>query len=365
MPARPADIQLSYVDKAMGCFLIGVTGKGWSLTGEALLGSVSDDPYDVRTTLRIVRPIGEQGHIGTELVSTTEHTLAERGYFARPGETTRGLNAAGLAFTCAMVFETEPELRLREPSPFADLTEIMMNTCERVADAISLFKSAGMVAPPYTILLADAKGELAQLEVGRHGVEVVKCHSRERPGAVFSVNCYQTPSLMRYNTSDSQLANPGNNNSARLERGTHLAETQKPSVNVGSLARLLSDHHNGDRDPQDNPLLDAWGYSICNHGTRRTASYQHEQLPWGTVSAEILQPAEMMFWYNFGWPCGSVPEYGDQIFQGHSWGRFMPFHLSTTSNRDRAIIQLTTAAGDITPDGARHLALSKANDSGN
>lgn len=33
----------------MGCFLIGVTGKGFSKTGEALLGSVSDDPYDVRT----------------------------------------------------------------------------------------------------------------------------------------------------------------------------------------------------------------------------------------------------------------------------------------------------------------------------
>jgi hypothetical protein len=41
-----------------GCFLIGVTGPGVSLNGEALIESVSDDPYDVRTFLRLVRPAG-------------------------------------------------------------------------------------------------------------------------------------------------------------------------------------------------------------------------------------------------------------------------------------------------------------------
>ena len=60
---------------SMGCFLMGVTGPGVSVNGEALIGSVSDDPYDVRTFLRQVRPAGSQAHIGTELVSTTEHTL--------------------------------------------------------------------------------------------------------------------------------------------------------------------------------------------------------------------------------------------------------------------------------------------------
>ncbi len=39
---------------AMGCFLIGVTGPGFSANGDALIGSVSDDPYDVRTFLRAV-----------------------------------------------------------------------------------------------------------------------------------------------------------------------------------------------------------------------------------------------------------------------------------------------------------------------
>lgn len=54
---------------SMGCFLMGVTGRGVSANGEALIGSVSDDPYDVRTFLRQVKPAGWQAHIGTELVS--------------------------------------------------------------------------------------------------------------------------------------------------------------------------------------------------------------------------------------------------------------------------------------------------------
>ncbi len=40
----------------MGCFLIGVTGKGFSASGQALIGSVSDDPYDIRTFMKAVRP---------------------------------------------------------------------------------------------------------------------------------------------------------------------------------------------------------------------------------------------------------------------------------------------------------------------
>ena len=73
----------------MGCFLIGVTGPGITKNGDAFIGSVSDDPYDIRTFLRSVKSADSQAHIGTELVSTTEHNLVERGYFANPGETLR------------------------------------------------------------------------------------------------------------------------------------------------------------------------------------------------------------------------------------------------------------------------------------
>ena len=60
---------------ASGCFLIGATGPGITTTGEALIGSVSDDPYDVRTFVRAVKPAGGLPHTGTELVATTDVTL--------------------------------------------------------------------------------------------------------------------------------------------------------------------------------------------------------------------------------------------------------------------------------------------------
>ena len=42
----------------MPCFLIGAAGPGETAMGEALLGGVSDDPYDIRTFLRVARPAG-------------------------------------------------------------------------------------------------------------------------------------------------------------------------------------------------------------------------------------------------------------------------------------------------------------------
>ena len=336
-----------------GCFLIGVTGPGFSATGEALIGSVSDDPYDIRTFLRLVRSPGQLAHIGTELVSTTEHTLSERGYFAHPGETTRGLNAGGLAFTCAMVFEKERAGGTLQPTSFADLTHKMMRECDTVADAIDLFQSAGAVSPAYSVLLADGRGDLAHVEVGAYGVNVNNHYSREKPGMVFAVNCYLSQGLVNYNAPASVIENLRNNNLARRERGKQLAKELQGKLDVPILARILSDHDNSDRDPMDNPLLEAWGYSICNHGTRRQETYPHEKLPWGTVSAEIMQPSEKLFWYAYGWPCGQKPAYGDQIYQEKSWGTFVPFGVSGSDGEEQDVAVLATLDGVITPAGAR------------
>ena len=334
---------------SMGCFLMGVTGPGITASGEALIGSVSDDPYDVRTFLRQVKPAGSQAHMGTELVSTTEHTLVERGYFVDPGETTRGINESGLAFTCAMVFEKEGAEVKSRPTSFAYLTRDMMTNCRTVTDAIDLFQSAGASTPPFSILLADAKGDLAHVEAGAFGVNVNHHYSRQNPGMVFAVNCYLSKKLVNFNAPDSVIENTLNNNMARRERGKQLARELQGRLDVASLARILSDHANRERDPEDNPLLPAWGYSICNHGTRHQETYPHEDLPWGTVSAEIMQPSQRLFWYAYGWPCGEQPEYGDQIYQDRSWGRFVPFSFGTAE--DGEITVIATLDGEITPAG--------------
>lgn len=336
-----------------GCFLIGVTGPGITANGEALIGSVSDDPYDIRTFVRLVKPGGARSHIGTELISTTESTLADRGYFAHPGETSRGVNKSGLAFTCAMVFEKETGETTVRATAFADLTRRMMAECDTVVQAVDLFQSAGSVTPAFSVLLADAQGYLVHMEAGSFGVNVYQRYSRESPGMVFAVNCYLSQRFVNCNSPISVIENSDNNNMVRRERGRGLAEELKGKLTVGSLARILSDHANRERDPMDNPLLEAWGYSICNHGTRRQDTYPHEDLPWGTVSAEIMQPSTSAFWYSYGWPCGEQPEYGDQIHQEKSWGEFVPFGFAASDGEKEEITVLATTDGEITPAGSR------------
>jgi len=336
---------------SLGCFLMGVTGPSITASGEALIGSVSDDPYDVRTFLRQVKPVGSQAHMGTELVSTTEHTLVERGYFVNPGETTRGINESGLAFTSAMVFENESAGLKDHATSFTDLSRNMMTRCRTVADAIDLFQSAGANTPPFSVLLADAKGDLAHVEAGAFGINVNHHFSRQNPGMVFAVNCYLSQKLVNFNTPDSVIGNTRNNNMARRERGKQLARELQGRLDVPAFARILSDHANRERDPMDNPLLPAWGYSICNHGTRHQETYPHEDLPWGTVSAEIMQPSQRLFWYAYGWPCGEQSEYGDQIYQGRSWGRFVPFGFC--ADEDEEMTVFATLDGEITSAGLK------------
>lgn len=341
--------------KPSACFLLGLTGKGYTVDEKALLGSVSDDPYDVRTFLRVIHNPTGLDHIGTELISTTEHTLSERGYFAKLGETTRGVNAAGLAFTCAMIIE-DPEITPpKDLVAYSDITGKLMRTCQSVDDALELFKSFGAATPAYTVLLSDSKGDLAQLEIGGFGIDVIHHYSQRDPGYVLSVNCYQSNSLSEYNAPIALLTNEKNNNAARLNRGRVLVEQTKGSFTVQVLARVLSDHANKDRNPMDNPILEAWGYSICNHGTRSQMEYPYENLPWGTVSSEILEPAYRRFWYCYGWPCGEKPEYGDQIFQDGAWGKYLPFKISVDGKDEQGSLILTSVDGTITAEGVRRL----------
>lgn len=338
----------------LGCFLIGATGIGNTVDGNALIGSVSDDPYDIRTFLRTVSSDKGYSLIGTELVSTTEHTLTERGYFAKPGETTRGMNQAGLSFTCAMIIEDESAPRTGRMTEYSDLTAKILKECVTVEGAIAVFESAGKVHPAYTVLLADAQGGLAQLEVGSFGVNVNQHFSRDNPGCVFSVNCYVSDALEKYNAPHTALSDGTNNNLKRLKRGQELVGKLAVKIDVHVLAAILSDHANRELDPMSNPILEGWGFSICNHGTRSKDDYPHEDLPWGTVSSEIMQPSTGLFWYAYGWPCGGRPEYGDQIYQENSWGKYLPFSLNDSETKHSAV-PLTTVEGVITAAGARAL----------
>lgn len=330
----------------MGCFLIGVTGKTYTKDGKALLGSVSDDPYDVRTFVRSLHPKDHIAHVGTELVATRPPSFAERGYFCGEGDTSRGVNSAGLAFTSAVLFDNKTKAKKLNQFSFSLLIKQMMGQCHNVHAAIDLLHQIDAVEPSFSILLADSEGNIAHIEAGGFGVEVLHQYSKENPGAIFAVNCYQSSKKITYGDPMAVTENAKNNNGARLQRGHELCEKWKGEIDVDAIAKILSDHANREQDPLTNSLLEAWGFSICNHGTRQNNDSDMQLLPWGTVSAEILQSSSKTLFYCYGWPCGEKPEFGDQLYQENSWGAFHPFTIADNMPPNHTNI-LTTVEGKI------------------
>lgn len=341
------------------CFLIGATGPGITTTGEALLGCVSDDPYLFRTFVRVVQPAPKDenapmphAHVGMELVYATDRADLEPPFKVEPGEASRGINSEGLAFVIALAVEQNDRSTGTEAVPFCKISERMMNDCSTVEDALQLLQSIPAVSPAFSVLLADALGDLAHVEVGSFGTAVHQRYSRDKPGVVMAVNCYQSKKLKDFNDPSAQLQDPLNNNGCRLARGSQLAEKYRGKMDVASFRAILSDHGNRERNPEENPLLKWWGYSICNHGTRKDHCYDVADAPWGTVSAEVFQPSQRALHYNYGWACGEEAEFGDQLFQSHSWKKFSTF----VSPQDgqlcvaKSPIVCTTVQGEVTEE---------------
>eukprot|EP00928_Gymnodinium_smaydae_P061558 TRINITY_DN45604_c0_g1_i1.p1 TRINITY_DN45604_c0_g1~~TRINITY_DN45604_c0_g1_i1.p1 ORF type:complete len:386 (-),score=34.96 TRINITY_DN45604_c0_g1_i1:321-1430(-) len=355
------------------CFLVGATGPGVTSSGEAILGSVSDDPYLFRTFVRVQQPKPSEQkaerphlcHLGTELCYATRGPGVPAWiedlpppFEVQPGQPSRGVNAAGLAFTCALAIERPAPGNARSSTiTFAELSSRMMTECRNVGEAVEMLLGAGTVQPAMSVLLADADGGLAQVEVGGFGAAVHKRYSKENPGVVIAVNCYQCEEFVEFNKDEAQLHHDSNNNGARLRRGWALVQSHMGRLDVSTFACILSDHNNADVDCATNPLLPWWGYSICNHGTKRQAEYSVSIPPWGTVSAEILQPSRFALHYCYGWPCGHEPECSDQLFQSNSWGRFEAFALPASINsidahgRTEEVWQCTTLDGLVTNTG--------------
>jgi len=340
------------------CFLIGATGPGVTRSGEALLGSVSDDPYLFRTFVKADMG-GRQPYVGTELryipASTEVTGLSGQEdlpppFQWEPGQPGRGVNAAGLAFTVALVVEQAGEAE--DAVPFSSLCRQMMAECSSVAEAVAVLLEARKVSPAFTVLLADAAGGIAQVEVGTHGCVLHRQYSKDKPGIVMAVNCFQC-NLSEFNTAEAGLSHQGSNNGARLERGWELAELHKGHIDVDVLASILSDHQNRIRDCSQNALIQWWGYSICNHGTCSRIDYDAAQPPWGTVSAEILQPSLRTLHYCYGWPCGEKVEFRDQLFQSRSWGCFVGFSLTRVLDQEleAPAFSCTTIDGSVTEMG--------------
>jgi len=302
-----------------------------------LLGSVSDDPYDIRTAVVVDRS-GPIGYVATELQPATGVGMTSRGYVVAEGERGRGVNATGLALVWAFVREQDTA---GGSMTSGDFTREALAGCRTVADAVELAASADR-AFSGAFFFADAAGDCAQVEIGRQLIHVT------RPDApVANVNCYQSSVMRGHQTPSGSLADEAAPNARRLRAAlTQLASVPEPAT-VTDLATALSDHTGAEiAGAGADWVFPSHGFSICNHGSFG-AEREPGSVAFGTVSAEILDPSTRTLWYCYGWPCGRTDALPDQPLQDRSWGRFVPFRLDELPDG-----YMTTLEGELTPAAA-------------
>jgi hypothetical protein len=153
------------------CTNVVAAGSSTDRAGKVYIGSVSDDPYDIRTRVIVERPGKGYAFIGTDLVPLTAAVSAAEYAQSTSGAPTRGLNERGLAFTWAYAWEkpehAPPAVAFKAHEAWGEV----MRRCGTVDEAIELmrtmprdFGAAGM--------LADRNGDCALVEIGRRHVTV-------------------------------------------------------------------------------------------------------------------------------------------------------------------------------------------------
>jgi len=329
------------------CTNIGATGLAASPGGGTWIGGVSDDPYDIRTTVVVRRPEEGFAWIGTHLAPLEAGASDQEYSDSVSGAPTRALNEAGLGFTWTLALE-KPENRA-PPGALKphDLWHTVMTRCGTVDEALDL---VGELPRDFAgaAMLADRSGALALVEIGRKRVRV---SDRLRPasgGTAVNVNCWVSMQEEEGAPLNS-LDNPSVPNQSRYLRAKELLGRTEGSIDLRTMAALLSDHAHKERFAGENPWIPGHGYSICNHGSLHGERFETGTPAWGSVSAEIIDPLNGIFWYAYGWPCGSSPEYGDQMLQERSWGHFVGFPLAGMPAGS-----YTSPTGELT-----HLALSR------
>ena len=328
------------------CTNFGLTGTSAVPFGRVLLGGVSDDPYDIRTRVVVERSNEGYAFVGTELAALSSAVSMPEYNSTVAGWPTRALNEKGLAYTWTFVAErpenVAPAGGYKSSPAFAEI----MRTCATVPAAIDRLQSMPRNFSG-AFMLADRSGELAVVEAGRKSLTVTQRYSMARGGAAVSVNCWLEQSAEGLPIC--AVSEPAVPNHSRHTRAHRMLRAAGYRADFDGLACMLCDHDGRERFAGDNPWNPGHGYSICNHGSLREASFSATRPALGTVSAEIIDCVEGVFWYTYGWPCGEAPDGGDQMLQEKSWGSYIGFPLASLPAG-----VYTTLTGELTPLAARH-----------
>lgn len=319
-----------------GCSNLALTSAATAGPRRWLLGSVSDDPYDIRTSVLVEHTPGKLKHVATELSSVSRTGMTERGYVVAEGERGRGVNESGFGLNWSFV-QQEGYAPVPGGLTSGQFSRLLLSTCSSVEQALAILDTEPRDFSG-VYFFADAGGAMAQVEIGRGIYEVTQRHSTPDGGSGFNVNCYQVLKDKQYpNGSMDVMAAP---NYLRHKAGTARLAEIGGQGDLQDVARILADHQYLELpSAEESWIWPGHGFSVCNHGTL-----------FGTVSAEIIDPSTRTLWYCFGWACGQPPTFEGQVYQDRSWGKFLAFNVDALPPG-----YYTTPTGELTSLGVKHL----------
>jgi isopenicillin-N N-acyltransferase like protein len=199
-------------------------------------------------------------------------TVVEAGLLAKAS-----LNSAGVAVTTNALV-TSDDLG-QAGIPYHVMLRLLAE-CETVTDAIRLVQLAPRASSGnYLVASGDdvavnleaAPGDSSRVawQLPREGVLIHTNHFLELPSGVHDVSVYAMPDSL-----------------VRFQRAAAMLADRDASWELESVAGLMADHAD-------------WPSSVCCHPDPRAVG----TLPWATVMAVIMSPAERRLWLASGNPC--------------------------------------------------------------
>jgi len=191
-----------------------------------------------------------------------------------PGVFNSGMNERGLAIADTNVCSTD----IGPGLPDYSLMMHILEEHDTVRSALDYTSSVPRMGRN-NLILADARGDLAVVELGYHHLAVVEAQN----GIVVNTNHFVSPSL-KESFVDRTLPPMQGNSFHRYDLVRRELEAARGSINVAFAQRLMATHAG--------PLA-----SICRHLELSGQS--------ATISTAIYQPARRALRFCHGYPCQS------------------------------------------------------------
>ncbi len=192
------------------CTIGGATGSA-TRDGSPIIFSNSDDPFTTRTRLVVSEPADGYKFIATQIVSPPPPASFNLMH-------TRGLNAAGLAYSWASVAPTsEPTSEQAIGIPYHQFGHLILSQARTVADVIALIERYHR-AYHGNFLFADAEGTVALIEISTQTYHV---ETQITDGAFARTNHWISPQMVPLGTEQ-----VGQASRERYERASELIAAQ-------------------------------------------------------------------------------------------------------------------------------------------